>query len=108
MHGAERPGIEQVNVWLGDHRLLPGADTQNAAGQATQGRTINLFGSAEILNDLGDGAALLGVPGILGELVVLDGGAIGILAASGAQVYAWAYWAIFSPGQEAHDEVVCL
>ena len=56
--------------------------------EATQGHTIDLLSWAKVVDDLGDGAALVGIPGILGELVVLDGGAVSILAASGAQVHA--------------------
>ena len=88
VHGAVGPGIEHGNSWLGGHRFLAGEDTQNAAGKATQGHTIDLLGPAKVVDDLADGAALVGIPKILGQLVVLDGGAVCILAASGAQVHA--------------------
>jgi len=41
---------------------------------------IELVSPAEVVDDVRDGAALLLVPLVLGELVVADDGAVGVLA----------------------------
>jgi len=50
---------------------------------------VELVGAAEVVDDLGDGAAALGVPDVLGELVVADLGAVGVLALRDAEVHAY-------------------
>ena len=71
VHGAVGPGIDENNPWLSGNRFLAREDAQDTAGQAAQAFAIDFLGPAEVVDDLGDGAALLRIPDILGELVVL-------------------------------------
>ena len=86
--GAVGPGIEHGNTRFGSHHLFTRQHTQNATGEAAHRHAIHLVGSAEVVDHFGDGAAPIRIPRVLRELVVLDGGAVSILAASGAQVHA--------------------
>jgi hypothetical protein len=88
VHHAKGPGVAHPHVRLGGQRLLAREDAQDAPGQSLQGRAVQGVGAAEVVDDLRDGATLVAVPGVLGELVVLDHRAVGVAAASGAQVHA--------------------
>ena len=50
---------------------------------------IQLVGSTEVVDDSGHCTALGRIPGVLGELIVPDGRAVGIAALRGAQVRAY-------------------
>jgi hypothetical protein len=61
------------------------SDRTAEAGEAI---TVELIGAAEVVDDLGDGAAALLVPDVLGQLVVAGFGAIVVAALGCAQVHA--------------------
>ena len=88
MHDAVVPGAEDAHPRLGGERFLAGEDPQDALGEALEGAAIELVGASEAVNDARDGVPLLGIPDVLGELEVLDGGPVGIAALGGAQVHA--------------------
>ena len=90
---AVRPAIEQAEVQIGGRfggrrRAFPD-DARDAAGQALEHGAVERVGPAEVVDHLRDGAALGGVPDVLGELVVLDDGAVSVAPACGPQVHAY-------------------
>ena len=65
--------------------------TAQAIDQPLDGLDVQLILAAEGVNDLSLSKALLGVPGVVGELDVLDGGAVLVLALDSAHIHAYPY-----------------
>jgi len=85
---AVRPARVQADVLERGELLLAGEDPQDALGEAAQRVRVELVSPAEVVDDLGDGAAARGVPDVLGELVVAHLAAILVPAPRGAEVHA--------------------
>ena len=64
-------------------------DALDGGDEALQGGFVELIGAAEVVDDLRLGALGLGVPDILGEGVVGDGGAIAVTPLGDAQIHAY-------------------
>ena len=64
-------------------------DAVDGGDQALQGGFVELIGAAEVVDDLRFGALGLGVPDVLGEGVVGDGGAIAVTPLGDAQIHAY-------------------
>lgn len=72
---AERPRASNLDVACDGPQATGGAHlpidhAKNAVGQSAQPRRLVGVGAPEVVDDLGDGAAAFGVPGVLGKLVV--------------------------------------
>src|SRR5262249_20080018 len=61
----------------------------NAPGEAQQRFAIQGVGAAKVVDDVGDGAPLGRVPARLGELVVLYGGTVFVVAFGRAQIHVY-------------------
>ncbi len=88
----EWPSIEQLDcrTILRHHLALLFLDyAQDTLGKSLQRSDVKLVGSAEVVHDPRHRAAFAGIPGVLGELVVANGRAVGIAALGGAQVHAY-------------------
>ena len=83
-----RPALEHTDIRLSCQRLLAREHPQDAARKSAHRLGVDLVPPTEAVDDLGHGTALLGVPDVLGQLVVPDHGAIGVSATDGAQVHA--------------------
>ena len=72
MHAAVGPRIAHAHVARAG--VVAGGsvceDAKDALGEAPQLLAIDLVGATEVVDDLRDRAPALGVPGVLGELVV--------------------------------------
>lgn len=64
------------------------AHARDRAAQADEGIAVELIGAPEVVDDLHAGALGLGVPDVVGELVVGDLAAVAVLAAGSAEVHA--------------------
>lgn len=82
------PGVADPHAGLGRDRFLTREHAEDALREALESGAIELVGAAEVVDHLGNGAALLRVPDVLGELVVLDHRAVRVLAPRGAQIHA--------------------
>ena len=94
MRGPGPASAAQLHVLQGGgasglHQLLAG-DPRDGGAEALQGLCLQLVGAAKVVQDPGLSAARVGVPVVLGELVIGDGGAVFVLASGGAEVHA--YW----------------
>src|SRR4029434_6392518 len=65
------------------------AHATNARGEAEKRLTIQSVGAAKVVDDMGSGAPLDGVPARLGELVVLYDGTVFVLAFGRPQIHAY-------------------
>ena len=63
--------------------------TTDALGEAQQCCAIQGVGAAKVVDDVGGGAPLGRVPARLGELVVLHGGTVFVVAFGRAQIHAY-------------------
>src|SRR5215813_3852325 len=61
----------------------------DAPGEAQQRFAIHGIGAAKVVDDVGSGAPLDGVPARLGELVVLHGGTVFVVAFGRAQIHTY-------------------
>jgi hypothetical protein len=64
-------------------------DALDGGDQALQGGLVELISAAEVVDDLRFGALGLGVPDVLGQGVVGDGGAIAVTPLGDAQIHAY-------------------
>ncbi len=62
-------------------------DTLDAGDEALKGGAVELVGATEAVHDARLGSSGLGVPDVLGERVVGDGGSVAVPALCDAQVY---------------------
>jgi hypothetical protein len=69
-------------------QIIRAGDAEDALGQAAYGLDIEVLLTAEVVDDAGLGALLLGIPDTLGELEVADGGAVAVVTLGGAYVHA--------------------
>ena len=76
---AIRPGIQDAHIRLRGESFLGGQEAEDAMGQTLELFWIELVGTAEVVDDPSGRSALVLVPGVLGELVVVDGGAVAVL-----------------------------
>jgi hypothetical protein len=70
---------------------LETADSRDGSTQPHESIPIELIRTPERVDDLGDALAGFGVTEVMGELVVLDDGAVSVLAAGRAQIHAHSY-----------------
>ena len=76
---AIRPGIQDAHIRIRGESLLGGQEAEDAMGQTFELLWIELVGTAEVVDDPSGRSALVLVPGVLGELVVVDGGAVAVM-----------------------------
>jgi hypothetical protein len=67
------------------------ADTGNGLTQAHELLAVKLIGAAEVVDDFGNGFTGFGMALVVGQLVVLDAGAVFVLALGGSQIHAYAH-----------------
>ncbi len=93
VHATERPAVADTHVagtGCGSHRRLVASDhAQDAGGEASQLIRVEMIGTTEVVDHLRDRAATLGVPDVLGELVVADLAAVGVATLRDPQVHAY-------------------
>ena len=73
--------------------------TTDALGEAQQRFAIQSVGAAKVVDDVGGGAPLGRVPARLGELVVLHGGTVFVVAFGRAQIHAYTIGVLQSSGK---------
>jgi hypothetical protein len=71
------PGVLEHKRRIRRDDVLGARTPQDALGQAAQPLPRGVVHAAEVVDDAGLGALVLGIPGVLGELVVGDGAAVG-------------------------------
>ena len=94
MDNTQRPRPLDVDSLAGGAHLWRDVNaalthTTDAPGEAQQRLAIQGVGAAKVVDDMGSGASLDGVPARLGELVVLHQGTIFVVAFGRAQIHAY-------------------
>ena len=85
---AEGPGAEQTAVRVVGGDLLGFAAGEDGAGEAAQGIDVGgQVGAADVVENLDAGALGLGVPAVVGDLEMGEGGAVLAFLAGDAQVH---------------------
>jgi len=69
--------------------ILGAEEAAQAVDQPLDGLDVQLIFATEGVDDLGLSEAFFGVPGVVGELDVLDRGAVFVLALDGAYIHAY-------------------
>ena len=92
---AIRPRIEEPPVRLRRHDVLGAAAPQDAVGEAFEPFGDGwIVGAPAVVDDSGLGTLLLGVPDVLGDLEVGEGGAVGAFLSGQSQVHVPDYTAL--------------